>query len=92
MADWTITATTIYCDGVEDEVTLIVKSDGTVQCTGYNRYGRPAGETARQMKIMSRQAGKQLECEGLECSRIALYLDKLRAEEGGESGKDTGVE
>ena len=92
MANWAITATTIYCDSVEDEVTLIVKKDGTVQCTGYNRYSKPTKETARLMKIKSKQAGKQLVCEGLECSRITLYLERLLAEEGEETGRGTGGE
>jgi hypothetical protein len=92
MANWTITATTIYCDSVEDEVTLIVKNDGTVQCTGYNRYNKPTGETARLMKIKSKQAGKQLVCEGLECSRVTRYLNKLLAEEGESTGRNSGGE
>jgi len=92
MANWTITATTIYCDSVEDEVTLIIKNDGTVQCTGYSRYSKPTGEIVSLMKIKSKQAGKQLECEGLECSRITQYFDKLMAEEGGESRRGIGSE
>ena len=92
MANWTITATTIYCDSVEDEVTFIVKSDGTVQCTGYNRYNKPTGETARLMKIKSKQAGKQLVCEGLECSRVIQYRDRLMAGEGEDIGRNSGSE
>lgn len=34
MTDWQITAKTIYCDSVQEEVTIIVKKDWSVQCTG----------------------------------------------------------
>ena len=89
MANWAITATTIYCDSVEDEVTLMVKSDGTIQCTGYNRYIKPTGETARLMKIKSKQSGRQLVCEGLECSRVTQYRDRLMAGEGESTGRSS---
>jgi hypothetical protein len=92
MANWTITATTIYCDSVEDEVTLIVNRDGQVQCTGYKRYYNPTRETARLMKTKSKQAGKQLACEGLGCYRVTQYRNKLMAEEGGETGRSAGGE
>jgi hypothetical protein len=32
MVDWQITAATIYCDDVDDEVTVIVNRDGSVRC------------------------------------------------------------
>jgi hypothetical protein len=92
MANWTITATTIYCDSVDDEVTLIANRDGIVQCTGYSRYSKPTGETARLMKIKNRQAGKQLACEGLECSRVTKYRNKLLTEEGEDTGRSTNGE
>jgi hypothetical protein len=92
MTNWMITATTIYCDSVEDEVTLMVKSDGTVQCTGYNRYSKPTRETTRLMKIKSKQADKKLVCEGLECSRVTQYRDRLMAGEGEGTGRSSGSE
>ncbi len=77
MADWQITATTIYCDAVEDEVTLIVSADGDVKCTGYQRYSNPSKETAKEMKDKSRSLGKVIECQGLECARVTEYKDSL---------------
>ncbi|MFC1902066.1 GYD domain-containing protein [Chloroflexota bacterium] len=41
MVDWVITATTIYCDAVDDEVTLLVHKDGTVKCIGHSKYAKP---------------------------------------------------
>jgi hypothetical protein len=76
MADWVLTATTIYCDAVDDEVTLLAYKDGTLKCTGYDKYGKPGKETARGIKIRSQQSGKQLECAGLQCHRLIQYRDK----------------
>jgi len=86
MADWVITATTIYCDAIDDEVTLIVHRDGGLKCTGYQKYSKPDKETARAIRIKGKQLGKQLGCEGLECRRVAQYRDKLFAEEAGVRG------
>ncbi len=77
MADWQVTATTIYCDAVDDEVTLIVSADGAVICTGYQRYSKPDKETAKEMKEKSRRLGKVIECQGLECTRVTEYKDNL---------------
>ena len=77
MVNWTITATTIYCDATDDEVTLIVHRDGTLNCTGYNKYNKPDKETAIAIKIKGKQLGEQLRCEGLECHRLLQYRNKV---------------
>ncbi len=77
MADWQVTATTIYCDAVDDEVTLIVSADGAVKCTGFQRYLKPGKETSKEMKEKSRRLGKQIECQGLDCIRVTEYKDSL---------------
>ncbi len=71
MVNWQITAKTIYCESTGEEVTIIVKKDWSVQCTGYRdkQQGSP------------NRAYTQAECEGPGCSRISLYRDQLRAEE-----------
>lgn len=81
MVDWEVTATTIYCDAVDDEVTLLVQGDFSVKCTGYNRYGKPDKETLSLFREKSKQSGRQLECTGLECHRVVQYREKLIAEE-----------
>jgi hypothetical protein len=81
MADWQITATTIYCDAVDDEVTIMVYGDWSVACTGYNRYYHPTRETARVMESKSRKLNRKVVCEGLDCHRVTDYTAKLRAEE-----------
>ena len=84
MADWVMTATTIYCEAVEEEVTLMINKDGTARCTGQAKFADAAGETARQIKARERQHGRPLACEGLDCSHITEYKQKLLAEDGGK--------
>ncbi|MCJ7791782.1 MAG: hypothetical protein MUP49_05195 [Dehalococcoidia bacterium] len=36
--DWQVTATTIYCDAVDDDVTILVYKDWSTKCTGYKKY------------------------------------------------------
>jgi hypothetical protein len=80
MVDWQVTATTINCTAVADEVTIIVKSDWSVQCTGFNKYAdsRDAGLTLvkRSMNIK-----RSLGCKGINCHQIYEYIQKLKAEE-----------
>jgi len=79
MVDWQITTTTIYCDDVDDEVTLLVYADGTVKCTGYDRYNNPDHDTEKLLKEKGKKLNKTLGCEGLECSRVTGYRNKLFA-------------
>ena len=39
MPEWEITATTVRCDTVDDEVTILVNRDATATCTGHARRG-----------------------------------------------------
>ena len=62
--DWRITATTIYCAAVDDEVTLLVHRDFTAKCTGFTKYGAAA-------------SGDCPGCSGLDCPSLTEYRDKL---------------
>jgi hypothetical protein len=75
--DWEITATTVYCDAVDDEVTLLIYADGTSRCTGRQKYAKPDKETSRAIKNKSRRQGKQLGCSDNDCSRVSQYRDSL---------------
>jgi len=90
MTNWKVTATTIYCDAVDDEVTLLVYQDGSAKCASAEKYGRPGKETARLLGEKSRQLKRPVRCEGPECSRLTGYRDKLFAEDTGQvaSGGD----
>ncbi len=85
MVDWQITATTIYCDDVDDEVTIIVQRDGSARCVGFARYDKPDRDTAGLMKQKSKQLQRQLKCTGPECRRVVDYRDRLLAEETGQT-------
>ena len=77
MVDWEITATTIYCDAVDDEVTLMVQADGSTRCTGRDRYLEPGKETFREMNSRSKRLGRQIACEGDACQRTKAYHNEL---------------
>ena len=67
MVDWQITATTIYCDAVDDEVTLGVYKDRSTKCTSYEKYGAPDKDTAKVMKKKSKSIPWQA-MDGLDTS------------------------
>jgi len=81
MVNWQVTATTIYCDAVGDDVTLLVYKDWSVKCTGCTKYAEPGKDALNLLKKKSRQLKRQLGCAGLECYRVIQYKEKLFSEE-----------
>jgi hypothetical protein len=82
MPDWQVTATSIYCDAVDDDVTIMVYKDWSTRCTGYKKYGENIkGEAAKELKRRGKRLGRKLKCEGPKCSRVIEYKDRLFAEE-----------
>ncbi len=81
MPNWQVTATSVYCDNVDDEVTIMVYKDWSVKCTGYKKYGAPNKEAINLLKKRRKQLNRELECAGLECDRIIQYKEKLFSEE-----------
>ena len=79
--NWQVTATTIYCEAVDDEVTVMVYKDGSAKCTGYKKYGEPNKEIVSLLKKKSKRLKRQLECVGSDCYRVTQYKEKLFAEE-----------
>lgn len=77
VVNWQITATTINCDAVKDEVTIIVYKDGLAKCTGFNKYGNPDNKEAVKL------ARSGLECLGPLCDYVESYRKKLFKEEEG---------
>ncbi len=88
MVNWQVTATTVYCDAVDGEVTLMVYKDGSGKCVSFERYGKPNKEMAKLMRKKGKELGRKLECAGPECQGVTRYRDKLFAEEAGISGSD----
>ena len=62
MVDWEINATTIYCDAVDDEVTLLAYGNGKAKCTGNDKYGNPSKETVKIIKAKSKKLSRELGC------------------------------
>ncbi len=81
MVDWKITAATIYCEDVDDEVTLLVYKDGTTKCTSSVKYTRPDKDTARTIKAKSKALKRRIVCKGDGCSRVTEYRNRIFAEE-----------
>lgn len=86
MVDWQVTAATLYCDAVDEEVTVMVYKDWSVKCTGHQKYFAPSKEAARQLRKKSEQLQRAVGCEGLECRQVVCYKEKLLAEEARKSG------
>jgi hypothetical protein len=72
MVNWQITAKTIYCESAGEEVTIMIKKDWSVSCTGYRK--RQEGSPNRMYTLA--------ECEGMNCPRVSQYVAQLKAEEG----------
>jgi hypothetical protein len=83
MVNWSITATTIYCEAVDDEVTLMVYKDRSAKCTGLKKYGNPGTETTKRIKEKGKRTKRTLKCDGEQCARVTQYREKLFTEETG---------
>ena len=80
MIDWQVTATTIFCPAVNDEVTLIITPDGTVKCTGVQKYEIPDKQNAKILKQKSKAVQKPLKCVGENCASTRQYREKIMGE------------
>jgi hypothetical protein len=79
---WQITAITIYCDAVDDDVTIMVDKDRSTRCTGYRKYKKSLDkETAKVLKKKAKQLGRNLGCEGPLDYRVTDYRDSLVSED-----------
>lgn len=87
MADWQVTATGIYCDAVDDDVTIMVFPDWSTKCTGYRKYVELGNrETARILHKKSRILGRKLQCEGPQDFRVVNYRDMLASQDKAAPG------
>ena len=75
MTDWKLTATTIFCEDIDEEVTIMVYKDGKTRCTGYDLF------TKLNADVKSKKVSSDIECHGPVCRRVAEYKDKLFSEE-----------
>jgi hypothetical protein len=78
LIDWQVTATTVYCDAVDSDVTLMVYKDGSVHCAGMRKYGDAATkDSLSALKKRADKAGRTLTCEGENCPRQTAYRDRI---------------
>jgi len=70
MVNWQITAKTIYCAAVKDEVTLMVKSDGSSRCTAQKKLDKSGNMIPGSQR-----------CDSDTCPHLNEYRDRLFAEE-----------
>ena len=87
MSDWKVTASTINCRAVADEVTIIVKNDWSVQCSGFDKL-KNSRRAQLQMVERSLDLKRTLDCKGMQCKQITDYLEKLQAEENQPSSPE----
>jgi len=76
MVNWQVTAATLRCDVVGEEVTILVYKDWSVKCTACSKLVS-AGKTAAKH-------GQSPKCEGTECHVASEYVKKLQSEEEGK--------
>ena len=75
--DWELTATTILCEDVDDEVTIIVNGDGTTSCTGSQKYASPDKQAVSELKERGKKLGRKLACKDPDCPTVAKYREEL---------------
>ena len=81
MTDWQITAKTIFCESVDDEVTVIIHKNGLTRCTGSQKYNQPNDITLAVVRQKTGRLKRPIKCEGEPCSRTSQYKNQILAEE-----------
>ena len=80
MVDWQVTAVTIECSAVAEEVTIVVKNDWSAQCTGFDKY-TTSKKASLELTKRSLNMRRVLDCKGMQCPQITAYIQKLQSEE-----------
>ena len=80
MPDWQITAKTIFCEAVDDEVTILLQKSGEARCTGFRKYDQPNEITRTLVNQKTRRLKRSIKCEGENCLRVTGYKNQILAE------------
>ena len=81
MTGWLVTATTIHCEFIDEDVTIIVYKDNSAKCTGYNKFCENiTKETIEALKVKGRKLGKELKCIYPSACGLTHYRDRILAE------------
>lgn len=76
---WKVTATTLYCEAIGDDVTIMLYKDGTIKCTGSAVAGNGAQARARRMKDKSKALGRELACLSPQpCAMTSCFENEIR--------------
>ena len=67
MPEWEITATTVHCDTVDDEVTILVARDAPSACTYRTRHASRTG----------RGKGRRGSCQDGDCALITEAITRF---------------
>jgi hypothetical protein len=86
MVDWQLTATTIYCDAVQEEVTIFIHKDWSPACTGFNQNTGTSGQQSKDAPVDTAASNSKKGCTGLPCKITTDYINKLMAEESNADG------
>jgi hypothetical protein len=78
--DWQVTATTVKCDAVGEEITIMVYPDGSARCASYPKFSADSGTQAGTKK-RTMKTSRTPECGGPLCRQVTDYRDKIMAEE-----------
>jgi hypothetical protein len=81
---WQVTAATVYCDIVNDYVTIMVYGDWSSKCTWFNTNKDLTTKHPKQKNSKDIKDGVK-KCQGPDCKHIKGYRDKLILEEIGKA-------
>jgi hypothetical protein len=79
-AKWQITATTDYCESVEDFVTFLVYNNWSHRCTWWAKFKQVAVNDPKH-QFAGEIKKKIAACQGPDCKLVIAYRDKLIREE-----------
>ncbi len=76
MTNWQITAKTIFCDAVDDEVTVLVYKNGSTRCTGCQKYNQPNSITLGIIREKTRRLKRADKMRGRTMPRVYLNIKR----------------
>lgn len=77
-----MTTTTIHCNAVDDDVTIIIYKNWTTKCSGYTKYVENVNpETVEMLKKKAQQMRITLRCKGPKDCRVTDYMNILIGQE-----------
>jgi len=82
MSSWQVTATTIHCEWVGEDVTVMIYKNGSAKCTGQSKFFETIAKG--KSKLVEGKGNKvdlKLKCIYPSICGLTNYKDKILAEE-----------